>query len=213
MSTIKVSFGPRERGPRPIGGGTAGASRSDADFIRLMRIPSGQKNLLAVALVAGTGFVATLYLIPTGPPAGSTDAAGTETVPPVVPGDPELSQPEGTAADHVAPSSPAEGAPNAAALDPHAEGFRGYALPLAEVRGLSPETPMGSRVELWVAWEPPITKEARVQRLLRGAVVEQIVPPTVPEGPVTVELLIPVNDLPDFIFAQRYGSLSAAVIP
>ena len=167
-----------------------------------MRIPSGQKNLLAFALVAGAGFIATLYLMPTTSSPGSADAAGAEAVAPDVPDSSELSQPVEDVGPETVP------------LDSAAENdFRGYALPLTEVRGLSPETPGGTRVELWVAWDPPITKQPRVQRLLSGAIVETMVPAAVPEGPVTVQLLIPVKDFPDFVFAHRYGSLSAAVIP
>ncbi len=50
-----------------------------------------------------------------------------------------------------------------------------------------------------------------MQRLRGIVIVEEIVEPTVPEGPVSVDLLIPLKAVPDFLFAHRYGALSAVV--
>ena len=171
-------------------------------------MPAGQKNLLAFALLAGLGFVVTLYLVPTeteggdlsgaAPPEVSTEATPIPSPYPIN-GTPV---PEGSSS-----TSPEAGVGSAQGA------YRGYALALAELRGLSPEVPPGSRLQLWVSWEPPITKHPRVQRLPGVVLVDQIVEPLTPEGPISVELLIPTKELPDFLFAHRYGALSAVLIP
>ena len=166
-----------------------------------MRFPAGQRNLLAFALIAGLGFVVTLYLVPSGSTSEAklpeTGGAGAEAVAypsPVVPDETHSLAPEDTPPSEVA-------------------SYRGYALPIAEIRGLSAATPPGTRIQIWVAWEPPITREARVQRLRGVAIVEEIVEPTLPEGPTTVELLISEKRFAQFLYAHRYGALSAAAIP
>lgn len=167
-----------------------------------MRLPSGQKNLLAFALVAGFGFVLTLYLVPSAP----TELPVSED--PMLEGTDVYESPTVPALE--SPPTPASDDGDGGASD---EGYRRYALPLAEVRGLSPASPPGSRVQLWVSWEPPITKHPRVQRLRGTAIVDEVLEPTIPEGPVAVALLIPKDGLPDFLFAHKYGSLSAVTIP
>ena len=170
-----------------------------------MRFPSGQKNLLAFALVAGLGFVITLYLVPS-----SDSRQPTSLSPSAVEGEAGVyPSPPVTVPVTVPPTVPGGEEPATVPDD----AYRGYALPLAEVRGLSPATAVGSRIQLWVSWEPPITRHPRVQRLPGTVMVEEIVEPTVPEGPTTVELLIPVDELPDFLYAHRYGSLSAVTVP
>lgn len=89
---------------------------------------------------------------------------------------------------------------------------REYALSLERVTGIAPITPPGSRLELWVAWKPPVTRAPRIQRLLPSVTLQRIVPPVTPQGPLVAILLVDIDDMPDLLYAERYGSLSAAVV-
>ena len=90
---------------------------------------------------------------------------------------------------------------------------RSYAVSLHELQGLSPDAAPGTKLELWVAWDPPITKGPRLQKLLTDVVLEKVVPGAVPEAPVTAILSIRHSDTADLMWADRYGSLSAVVVP
>lgn len=177
-----------------------------------MRLPGGQKNLLTFAAVAATAFVVTLYIVPS------------ESKSPQGMADSDLS----TAGNSGAPTTdgqPAEVTPVSSPLPPPSDGqsgsipdmgpldnFKSYSLPLVELQGLPPDVTSGTRLEVWVAWEPPITERPRVQRLFGGAQVARVIPPTVAEAPTTVELLVPAKEFPELLFADRHGSLSAAVL-
>ncbi len=82
-----------------------------------------------------------------------------------------------------------------------------------ELQGLSPNTVPGTKLELWVSWEPPLTKGPRLQKLLTDVVLEKVVPGVTPEAPITAILSIRHADTGDMMWADRYGSLSAVVIP
>ena len=86
-----------------------------------------------------------------------------------------------------------------------------YALPLSELRGVPPDIPSGSTLELWVTWEPPITKEAQVQLLLREVTLQKIIPTTDPEGPPTALLGVRDAQIGDLIYGDRYGSFHAVI--
>jgi len=90
--------------------------------------------------------------------------------------------------------------------------FRSYALEITELDGLPPDASPGTALEIWVTWEPPITRRIRVQRLIQHARVERIIPNIVPEGPATVLLSIPRRDIADIFYGDRFGQLSAAVL-
>lgn len=90
---------------------------------------------------------------------------------------------------------------------------RSYAVALHELQGLSPDTVPGAKLELWVSWEPPITKGPRLQKLLTDVLLEKVVPGVTPEAPATAILSIRHADTGDMMWADRYGSLSAVVIP
>jgi hypothetical protein len=96
---------------------------------------------------------------------------------------------------------------------PHDSDLRSYSVSATEVAGLSLDSRPGSRLDLWVAWEPPITKEPRVQRLVEGVVLEKIVPPTVPEAPPTAVLLIAPRFVDEIIYGDIWGRLSVVTIP
>ena len=89
------------------------------------------------------------------------------------------------------------------------EARRTYALGLHELSGLSPDTPAGTQLELWVTWEPPVSESVQVQRLLKDVVIERMVPPSLPEGPTTVILSVPVRGISDLLYGDRFGDLSA----
>lgn len=86
-----------------------------------------------------------------------------------------------------------------------------YAIGLHDISGLSRETPPGTVVDLWVAWDPPITEKPQYQRLIPAAMIEAIQPPFVPEGPFTVMLSVPTRKIGDLLYADRYGAISATI--
>jgi hypothetical protein len=94
-----------------------------------------------------------------------------------------------------------------------AEGLRSYSVAGPELQGLSEAALPGTKLELWVAWEPPITERPKVQRLVEVVVLEKIVAPTVPEAPATVVLLVPPKAIPDVIYGDLYGRLSVVTLP
>ena len=173
-----------------------------------MGLPAGQRGLLGFGLLAGVGFLVTLYVIPSGPQdvsiESTVDAGERAPTPSAL-----------TGSKAGAGEFPAAAQPDGALINGRdfTETYRGYSIALPEVRGMAPDVQAGARLDLWVAWNRPITRGPRVQKLLTGAIVDELTPPLTPEGPVIVGLLIPVRELPDFLFAHRYGSLSAVAVP
>jgi hypothetical protein len=92
-------------------------------------------------------------------------------------------------------------------------GRKTYAIPVPELAGLSSSAVPGTQLELWVAWDPPLTKSPKVQRLLRDVTLEKIVPPIVPEAPATAILSVPDRAVPDLLYGDKYGSLSVTMSP
>lgn len=144
------------------------------------------RNLLLAAAVPVVGVVAVSSMLP------SSD--GRADVP--------------ARAGRVSPPAPAVGLPVPTNPD-----LRSYAISAPKVAGLSVDTPPGTKMELWVAWEPPVTKEPRVQRLVDEVVLEKIVPPSVPEAPPTAVLLIASKSVDEVIYGDIWGRLSAVVLP
>ena len=143
------------------------------------------------------------------PPADSSGApsarpAPTSSPPPaVVPTPSVVSQP-----------SPAGrvGVTGVSATEPQTDA-RTYALTVSELRGLPPNASPGTELELWVAWDPPVTKEPRFQLLVRRVILEKIVPGVTAEAPATALLRIKKSEVPDVLYGDRYGSFSVAVLP
>lgn len=106
----------------------------------------------------------------------------------------------------ASPSVPVDAA--AAAAD---AGRRSYAIGLQDLPGLPPDAVPGTRLELWVTWEPPVTREPRLQKLIADVVLERTIPGSVPEAPVTVLLSIPADRSGDLIYADGYGRLSVVL--
>lgn len=116
--------------------------------------------------------------------------------------------PAPTPAPAAGPQTPPPGLPPGLAPGP---ARRSYAVGLHELRGLPPDAQPGLRLELWVAWEPPVVARARVDLLLRDVVLEEIVPPATPEGPAAAVLSVRARDLVDLLYADRWGNLAVAV--
>ncbi|MGH2756822.1 MAG: hypothetical protein ACRDI3_03445 [Actinomycetota bacterium] len=90
---------------------------------------------------------------------------------------------------------------------------RSYAIALPELKGLPPDASPGTEMELWVAWEPPVTQRPRIQRLLRAVVLEKIAPPAIEGGPSVALLSIAASDVSDLMWGHRYGALSVVLLP
>lgn len=90
---------------------------------------------------------------------------------------------------------------------------RTYAVAAHELAGLPPDATPGTRLELWVAWDPPISETANIQRLAHGITLEKMIQPVTPDGPVTALLRVPVKAIGDLLYGDRYGSLSVTVLP
>jgi hypothetical protein len=92
-------------------------------------------------------------------------------------------------------------------------GSRIYAVSLPRLQGLPANASAGTNLEVWVAWEPPITKAPRFQKLLEGVVLKEIVPPPIPEAPPTALLAVSSDQVADLLYADRFGSLSVLIVP
>ncbi len=90
---------------------------------------------------------------------------------------------------------------------------RTYAIKVVELQGLPPDVAPGAQLEMWVAWEPPITRRPRYQLLLERVTLERIVPALTPEGPATALLRVKNSDVPALLYGDRYGALSVTVLP
>lgn len=88
---------------------------------------------------------------------------------------------------------------------------RAYAIALSELQGLPSDAPRGLRLDIWVAWDPPITKRPRIERLLTGVELERIIPPVTADGPASAILRVNVSDIPNLLYADRYGAMSVTI--
>ena len=86
-----------------------------------------------------------------------------------------------------------------------------YAFDAGELDGLPPDVMPGQKLDLWVTWEPPVTKRTVVQPLLKGVALEKVAPPVLPNGPAAALFLVPQARVDDLIWADRYGLLSVVV--
>lgn len=86
-----------------------------------------------------------------------------------------------------------------------------YAVAVSELHGLPPNVAPGTRLEIWVAWEPPITKQPDIRPLLDDVLLEEISPPLLPDGPHVASLLVGRGQISDLFYGDRYGSLSVVV--
>ena len=177
------AIGPASRGTDPFGLG--------GEF----KMSSRARKVLLAAAVPIVVVLIGWSLLPSGDAA--LDDAGTE------------------GATEPSPTAPPDDAMRRSESDGVAvgSGRRGYALAMSELKGLPGDAAPGARLELWVAWDPPVTKEPRVQRLLGDVILEEIIPPLVPEAPATAVVSVPARSVPDLLYGDRYGALSVTTIP
>lgn len=148
--------------------------------------------IVAAALIstaAAVTWVAQGAQPPPGPPPAG--AAQTENVPAGPPPPP---------ADASIPPTPTSAA-----------GLVSYAIPTIDLQGLRPDIAPGTHLDLWVTWQPPVTKTAELHPLLKDVVLEEIVPPLSPDGPHAAILLVDPDQITDLMWGDRFGALSAAV--
>ena len=166
--------------------------------------------LLAGGLVVAAGFVAVnlLSLNPSSPSGSFTSPRGSAPPQPGSGGSGHPSASDG----NLEPSTGEEAEGQPGASNPVTTEMRGYALPVAELSGLPGDAQPGTELELWVTWDPPVTERPRLQRLIRRVVLEKIAPAVTPDGPNAAILLVPVEKLPDLVYADRYGAISVALL-
>lgn len=162
------------------------------------------KNLVMVAgAVLAVGFVGVNTLMPV-PQSAATSVVSEEPTNSAIP-----AATEGTSPDSLEPGiAPSPLASPGAAV---ALSRRSYAVGLHDLTGFPPDAAPGARLELWVTWEPPLTEEPRLQKLIGDALLERTIPGSIPEAPVTILLSVPEGRVDDLIYADRFGKLSVAV--
>ncbi|MGH2701778.1 MAG: hypothetical protein ACRDJB_07355 [Actinomycetota bacterium] len=95
---------------------------------------------------------------------------------------------------------------------PASDDLASYAFLLPELEGLPPDVEPGTAIEIWVTWEPPVTKKLQVQQLVPRATVDELIPSIEP-GPPTVMLSLERRHIPDLMYGDRYGALSTLILP
>jgi hypothetical protein len=90
---------------------------------------------------------------------------------------------------------------------------RSYAIALPDLKGLPPDALPSTQMDVWVAWEPPVTRGPRIQRLIRSVVLERIAPPAIEGGPPVALLSVATSDISDLLWGDRYGALSVVLLP
>lgn len=171
-------------------------------------ISTGLVKRIGVVAIAVT-LPALMWLLTPPPPAPATNAPGPELTisEQALFGQTILEQPASTPG--LSPTPLPAGA-TSVPIAP-TRGSETYAVALPALRGLPPEVPPGTTVKVWAAWEPPITKQPRIQVLIERAVVQAIIPATDPSAPPTVLLWVPAARIPDLLYGDRYGALSVTL--
>lgn len=174
-----------EETPVGLRSGWSPGARPEADERRSHRISARSLRLILLAMsVLIAGFVGTnLFRVPAGAP---------QSQKPV-----ETPLAQSAALPQTSPVS----------------NTRAYALPTSEIPGLPVDASPGTRLEVWVAWDPPVTRGPRVQRLLDEVTLQRLVPPATPEGPTGAILEVKRSQVADLLFGDRWGSLSVVVLP
>ena len=187
----------RERGNLPDGGDLAGTLRPGHLLAFRLDVSRRQRNLALTALLIA--LLATLVVQQT---------RGDPGLPRLRTPTPTVEQAPGDAA--AARSSPAAPPVGARRLD---SATRLYAVATTELDGLPPDPAPGTRLELWVAWDRPVTSKPKLQKLFPSITLREVVPGATPQGPDAAMLEVKVNQIVDLLYADRYGSLSVTVLP
>jgi hypothetical protein len=87
-----------------------------------------------------------------------------------------------------------------------------YWIGAHEIEGVVPELAPGTRVEVWVTWEPPLVKQPVVEKLIRDAYIAAILPSTMIEGTLDVGLSLNDRDISAMTYGERFGSLNLIVL-
>ena len=90
---------------------------------------------------------------------------------------------------------------------------RAYAIATSELAGLPPDPEPGAIFDLWVTWSPPVVEVVRIQKLIHGLTLEEMVPPVTPSGVEAAIFLVPVKSMSDLLWADRFGELSVTGLP
>jgi hypothetical protein len=106
------------------------------------------------------------------------------------------------------PETPEDAIP----LDQHPDSVA-YSIDMDEITGLSPVADPGSVAELWVTWDRPLTRVPKLQPVVHDALLAQISPPLTADGPTVATFLVSRRSVERLLLADRYGSLSATVVP
>lgn len=85
-----------------------------------------------------------------------------------------------------------------------------YAIPVPELQGFPPDATPGVLMDLWVSWEPPITRRPRVQKLLAAVRLDAVIPSIDVGSPPTAVFLVTDKAFTDLLFGDRYGALSVS---
>jgi hypothetical protein len=80
-----------------------------------------------------------------------------------------------------------------------------------ELPGLPPDATPGTKLDLWVTWQPPVTREPKVQLLIEDVTLETISAPITVDGPYVANLLVGKKELPDLLYGDRFGDLNVSV--
>ena len=175
----------------------------------------GYRNLLLFAGLAIVGYLLATALASSmtgselsGEKAGGEDSSSLpsqESDPP-----PGAQSPAGAYPD-VSPS--AVTSPDDDSPDDADQKRRSYAISLFELPGLPPDAKPGTRLEIWATWKPPVTGGPKVQRLVPDALLERVSPPVALDGSPVAILSVPEEEVADLLFGDRFGALSAAIVP
>ena len=166
------------------------------------------RNLAAAfAIVAVLAFLLFSWVLesPAGPsdPLGGTFGSLPPSAPPAVA--------ESSAPDTLQSSAPPASTDPPSPTQPP-DDLNSYAIALPELQGLPPDAKPGSRLELWVAWEPPVVKRLKVQRLLRNVTLEKIAPSVTGESPPVALLQVRDDQFEKLLWGDQYGRLSVAMV-
>lgn len=170
-------------------------SAAQSSWWRPDRIPRRTQNLLIVVLVAGiAAFFGVRMFVPAGNQSWPTE------------NDPLLASPW---AEEVSPTPGMT--PTAMPANGTSHRRSEYAVGLHELRGFPPDVVPGSRLQIWVAWDPVITEKPQVQRLLSQATFVRWTQPFTEEGPMIAVLSVPDKRIGALMYGELYGQLGVTL--
>ena len=190
---------------------STGTDRAEPTGLRrLLRLPAARRNLfVAAAVVVCVGIL--LFPRSGGSPSATTtypyDNAVEEPSSTLSPLGGDVDTVLGTPAPANAPSPTV----TSGAVAERAPGRAAYTIYLYKLAGIAPDSAPGTRLDIWVTWKPPVTERPKVNLLLEDVELGRI-ESGFEEGPVA-DLLVDEDDVPDLIYGERFGALTAVVRP